>query len=145
MACNIFTKNKERTKKLKKTGYSSYIYQRELDKAWFQHDLVYGDYNELPRRRASDKVLCNKAFNIANNPKYDGCQCGLASMIHKFFDKKSAAMHVNKSAGTNTSGDAVKSEIISKQQLREELHKPNIEKIAKARRILIFYRQYLRC
>ena len=49
--------------------------------------MTYGDFKDLPKRTATDKVLRNKAFNIAKNPKYDGCQKGLASMIFKFFDK----------------------------------------------------------
>ena len=51
--------------------------------------MAYGDFKDLARRRASDKVLRDKAFNIAKNPKYDGYQRGLASMVYKFFDKKS--------------------------------------------------------
>ena len=50
--------------------------------------MAYGDLKDLKRRIASDKILRDKAFNIAKNPKYDGYQRGLASMIHKFFDKK---------------------------------------------------------
>ena len=61
-----------------------YIYQNELDKARFQHDMTYG----YSRRTASDKILREKAFNIAKNPKYDGYQGGLASTIYKFSDKK---------------------------------------------------------
>ena len=41
-------------------------------------------------RTTSDKILRDKAFNIDKNPKYDGCQRGLSSMVYKFFDKKSA-------------------------------------------------------
>ena len=52
--------------------------------------MVYGDFKDLTRRTASDKILCNKAFNIAKNPKYDGYQRGLASMVYKFFDKKTS-------------------------------------------------------
>ena len=48
-----------------------YIYQKKLDKTCFQHDVAYGDFKYLPRRTASDKVLPDKAFNIAKNPKYD--------------------------------------------------------------------------
>ena len=55
-------------KKLKKTGDSKYIYQNELDKACFQHDMAYGDFKDLLRRIAADKVLRDKAFNIAKNP-----------------------------------------------------------------------------
>ena len=86
--CGLFTKNKERIQKFKETGDTSYIYKNELDKACFQHDMAYGDFKDLERRTASDKVLRDKAFNIAKNPKYDGYQKGLASMVYKHFDKK---------------------------------------------------------
>ena len=66
-ACGPFTKYKERTKKFKETGDSRYIYQNELDKAGFRHDMAYGDFKDLPRRTASDKVLPDKAFNICKN------------------------------------------------------------------------------
>ena len=79
-----FTKNKERIHKFKETRDLQYIYQN----ACFQHDMGYGDFTDLPRRPASNKVLHDKAFNIAENPKYDGYQRGLASMAYKFFDKK---------------------------------------------------------
>ena len=62
---------------------------KELDKACFQHDMIYGKYKDLERRTQSDKVLKDKAFEIVNNPKYDVYQRGLASMVCKFFDKKS--------------------------------------------------------
>ena len=52
--------------------------------------MVYGDLKHLTRRTASDKILCDKAFNIAKNPKYDVYQRGLASMVYKFFDKKAS-------------------------------------------------------
>ena len=87
-ACGPFTKNKERIQKFKETGDISYIYKNELDKACFQHDMAYGDFKDLARRRASDKILRDKAFNINKNPKYDRYQRGLASMVYKFFDKK---------------------------------------------------------
>ena len=93
-----FTKNKERIQKLKETGDTSYIYKNELEKACFQQDMAYGDFKDLVRRTAFDKVLRDKAFNIAKNPKYDGYQRGLASMIYKCFDKKSASSGVNKHA-----------------------------------------------
>ena len=75
-ACRPFTKNKERTQKFKETGDSRYIYKMELDKACFQHDMAYGDFKDLTKRTAADKVLKNKAFNITKNPKYDGYQRG---------------------------------------------------------------------
>ena len=110
-ACGPFTKNKERIQKFKETGDTSYIYKNELDKACFQHDMAYGDFKDIARRTASDKVLRDKAFNIAKNPKYDGYQRGLASMVYKFFDKKSK-------------GSGVNIEVKHNEQLAEELHKP---------------------
>ena len=83
-----FTKNKERTQKFKQTGDSRYIYKNQLDKACFQHDLTYGNFKDLKRITATDNVLRDKAFNIAKNSKYDGYQRGLASMVYKYFDKK---------------------------------------------------------
>ena len=89
-ACGPFTKNKKRIQKFKDTGDSRYIYQNELDKTCFQHDMAYRDFKYLTRRAASDKILFEKAFNIAKNPRYDGYQCGLAAMVYNFFDKKIA-------------------------------------------------------
>ena len=55
-ACGPFTKNKERTQKLKETADLKYIYQNELYKACFQHDMTYGDFKDLSGRTAADKV-----------------------------------------------------------------------------------------
>ena len=107
--------NKE-LKNLCKQGIHNYIYKNELDKACFQHGMAYGKYKDLEKRTESNKVLKGKAFAIANNPKYDGYQRRLASMVYKFFDKKSK-------------GIAVKS--IPNQQLANELHKPIIRKFKK--------------
>ena len=101
-ACGPFTKNKERIQKFKETGDTSYIYKNELDKAGFQRDVAYGDFKDLAKRTASDKVLKDQAFNIAKIPKYDGYQRGLAAMVYKFFDKKSAGGSVNMQLGANT-------------------------------------------
>ena len=98
-SCAPFTKSKERIQKFKETGYARYVYQNELDKACFQNDMTYGDFKDLTRTTASDKILLDKALNIAENSKYDGYQRGLASMIYKLFDKK-------------TVGGAIKNEII---------------------------------
>ena len=98
-ACGPFTKNKEQIQKFKETGNTSYIYKNELDKACFQHDMAYGDFKDLARKRASDKFLRDKAFNIAKNPKYYGYQRGLASMVYKFFDKNSKGGVVNITVG----------------------------------------------
>ena len=112
-ACRIFNENRERNQNFKERRNSKYIYQHEL--TCFQHDMAQRNFKDLLRRISSDKVLHDKAFNTAKNPKNDGYEGGLASMIYNFFDKKS-------------SGGAVKSEIMSKQELAEELHKPVIKK-----------------
>ena len=88
-ACVPFTKNKERIEKFMQTGNTDFIYKNELDKACFQHDMVYGKSKDLTKRTQSDKVSRDKAFKIANDPKYDGYQRGLVSMVYKFFDRKS--------------------------------------------------------
>ena len=115
--CGPFTKNKERIQKFKETGDLRYIYRNELDKACFQHDMAYGDFKDLTKRTAADKVLRNKGFNIAEDPKHDGYQRGLSSMVYKFFDKK-------------TAGSSIKS-LPQNEQLAEEFHKPIICKFKK--------------
>ena len=99
--CGPFTKSKERIQKFKQTGDSGYIYKNELDKACSQHDMANGAFKDLKKRTAVDKVLRDKAFNIDKNPKYDGYKKGLASVVYRFFDKKtkgSGATLANKSA-----------------------------------------------
>ena len=86
--------------------------------------MAYGDFKDLKRRTASDKILRDKAFNIAKNPKYDGYQRGLASMVYKFFDKKST-------------GSSIANE--PNYQLANELHKPIIRKFKK-RRVYSYFR-----
>ena len=115
-ACGPFTKNKERIEKFMQTGNTDFIYRNELDKACFQHDMAYGKSKDLAKRTQSDKVLRDKAFKIASDPKYDGYQRGLASMVYKFFDKKSSGSGI-------TNG--------SNYQLANELHKPIIKKFKK--------------
>ena len=90
-ACGPFTKNKERIQKFKETGDTKYIYRNELDRACFKYGMAYGDFKDLERRTSSDKVLRNKAFNIAKNPKCDGYQRGIASMVYKCFGKKTSS------------------------------------------------------
>ena len=105
-ACGPLTKNKQRIQKFIQTGDTNYIYKNELDKACFQHDMAYGDFTDLKRRTQSDKVLKDKAFEIASNPKYDGYQRGLAK-------------------------DKLGSDIKENQQLANELQKPIIRKFKK--------------
>ena len=72
----------------KKQRKNTKIYLNELDKACFQHDMAYGDFKDLTRRTASDKVLHDKTFNIAKNPKYDEYERGFTSVVYKFCDIK---------------------------------------------------------
>ena len=76
--------------------------------------MAYGDFKDLKKRTTTDKVLRDKAFNFAKYPKYDEYQRGLASMVYKVFDKK-------------TAGSGVKS-TPQNEQLADELHKPIIRK-----------------
>ena len=87
-ACGPFTKHKQRFQKFKETGDTNYIYKNELDKACFAHDAAYSDSKDLTKRTVADKILKNKAFDIAKDPKYAGYQRGSASMVYKFFDSK---------------------------------------------------------
>ena len=113
-SCGPFTKHKKRIQKFKETGDTNYIYKNELDKACFTRDAAYSDSEDLTKRTVAEKILKNRASNIAKDPKYDGYQRGLASMGYKFFDKKICT----KLAPQN-------------QQLAEELHKPIIRKFDK--------------
>ena len=88
--------------------------------------MAYGDFKDLKRRTASDKVLRDKTFNIAKNPKYDGYQRRLASMVYKFFDKKSALL-----PDKSVSGSGVNIPLEFNEQLAKELHKPIIRKFKK--------------
>ena len=121
-ACGPFTKHKQRIQKFKETGDTNYIYKNELDKVCFSHDAAYSDSKDLIKRTVADKILKNKAFDIAKDPKYDGDQRGLASMVYKFFDKNSkgsGVKHVNTKL------------IPQNEHLADELHKPIIRKFEK--------------
>ena len=79
--------------------------------------MVYGDFKDFEKRSFADNVLRDKALKIASDQKYDGYQRGLASMVYKFFHKKSQGSGV---ANNNEN-----------TQLAEELHKPIIRKFEK--------------
>ena len=123
-ACGPFTKNKERIEKFMQTGNTDFIYKNELDKACFQHDMAYGKSKDLTKRTQSDKVLGDKAFKVESDPKYDGFQRELASMVYKFFDKRS-------------SGSSVATE--PNYQLANELHRQVIRKF-KRRKVYSSFR-----
>ena len=110
---NVYKKQRKNSKIQRND--KNYSYKTGLDKACFQHDMAYGDFKDLARRTASDKILRDKAFNIAKNPKYDGYQRGLSFMVYKFFDRKTAV------GGINT-------EVKPNEKLAAELHKPIIRK-----------------
>ena len=85
--------------------------------------MAYGDFKDLTRRTASDKILHGKAFNIAKNPKCDGYQRGLASMVYKFFDKKTSSGAVKKNYSKwRISWSVIRNQIIT-NQLLENLKK----------------------
>ena len=77
--------------------------------------MAYRDFKDLNRRTFVNKVLRDKAVSIAKDPKYDGYQHGLVSMVYKFFDNK-------------TSCSGIENENIPNKELAEELHKPIIRK-----------------
>ena len=127
-ACGPLTRHKERIKTFKQTGDTCYIYRNELDKACFKHDSAYADHKDLINRTEADKVLRDKAYDIASNPEYDGYQRGLASMVYKFFYKKSMGSGIKK--------DTTKS---SSLILADELHKPGI-KIFNKRKVYLQFK-----
>ena len=113
-AFSSFTIHAKKIQNFLNTGKLDYTYKNDLDKACFQHDMAYNKYKDLEKRTQSDIVLKNKAFKIAINPRYNGYERGLASMVFNFFDKKSK-------------GSGLK----ENQQLAHELHEPIIKKIKK--------------
>ena len=92
-ACGPSTKSKERIQKFMLIGNTDYIYRNDLDKACFQHDMAYSKYKN--KRPQPDKVVRNKAFESASNPKYDGYQRGLASMVTSFLIKGLLHLQIN--------------------------------------------------
>ena len=128
-ACGPFIKNKEKIQKFKEIGDSRYIYRNELDKVCSQHDMAYGYFKDLAKRAAADKLLRDKAFNTAEDPKYHGYQRELASMAHKFFNKKNACNGIKFMPQNESPLD------LAMQQLAEELHKTIIRKFKNSKTI----------
>ena len=116
----------KQVQKFKETGDLQYIYQNEINKACFQHDMVYEDIKDLPRLTAFNKIFRDKAFIIAKITKYDGNQTRFTLVVYIFFffDKGS-------------SGSGGESEVMPNQELVEELHKP----IIKNKSIITCYEQ----
>ena len=117
-ACGPFTKNKERIEKFMQTGNTDFIYKNQLEKACFQHDMAYGKSKDLAKRTQPDKVLRDKAFKIASDPKYDGYQRGLPSMIYKFLNKKSSESGVDAEPNYHLANELHK-QIIKKYKKRK--------------------------
>ena len=79
--------------------------------------MAYANFKDLTRRTAANKSLRDKAFNIAKDSKYDAYQCGITSIVYKFFGQKNL-------------GDTIKNEIIFNKELAEKLLKLIIRKFA---------------
>ena len=120
-ACDPFTKHTQRIQDFLNTGKLSYIYKNDLDKACFQHNMAYNEFKDLEKITQSDIVLKNKALKMASNPKCNGYERGLASMIYNFFDKKSKGSGLKENQGN----------FLQNSQLANELHKPIIRKFRK--------------
>ena len=140
-ACGPFTRHKERIKKIKQTGdiYKLVIFiEMSLIKLVFNTILLMLIIIDLINRTEADKVLRDKAYDIASNPEHDGYQRGLASMVYKFFDKKATAeLSAKHVMGSGIKKDTTKSTAEpsalarSSLILADELHKPVIKKLNK--------------
>ena len=98
-ACVPFTKHTKRIQDFLNTDKLIYIYKNDLDKSCSQHDVVYNKLQDLEKRTQSGIVFKNKALEIASNPKYNGYERGLASMVYKCFDKKSKGSGLKENQG----------------------------------------------
>ena len=87
-ACGSFTKHRERIQKFTEIGSLKHLYRNELDKTWFVHDATYSDSKDLAKRTISDKILRDRAYEIARNRNCDGYQRALASMVYNFLIRK---------------------------------------------------------
>ena len=119
--CRPFTKHIQRIQDFLNTRKLSYIYKNDLDKDCFQHDMAYNKFKDLEKRTQLDIVLKIKALKIASNPKYNGYDRGFASMVYKFFDKKSKRSGLKENQGI----------FLQNSQLDDEFHKPIIRKFKK--------------
>ena len=118
-ACGPFTKHTQRIQDFLNTGKLSYFYKNDIDKACFHHNIIW--HKDLEKRTQSDIVLKNKALKIGSNPKYNGYEKGLASMVYKFFDKKSKGSGLKENQGN----------FLQNSQLANELHELIIRKFKK--------------
>ena len=132
-AFSPFTRYKERIKEFKSTGDTRLLYRNELDKSCFKHDAAYIKYKDVENRLISDQKLKNSAYDIASNPKYDGYQRGLTSMVYKFFGSKVAPLDKKTMSGKGNAKHTAKPSSLERTKevnkiLVEELHKLVIKK-----------------
>ena len=111
-----FTRHQKRIEMFMKDGRLSHILKNRLDAACFQHDSTYAKYKDRLNRKQSDIVLKNKALKIASDPRVNGYQRGLASMVYKFFNERT------KGSGINLKANSLNNEILA-----EELRKPIVK------------------
>ena len=134
-ACGPFTRHKERIKEFKRTGDTRLLYRNESDKACFKHDASYAKYKDVENRLITDQKLRNSTYDIASNPKYDGYQRGLASMVYKFFDSKVAPLDKKAMSGKGNAKHTPKPSSLERtgnnKILAEELYKSVIKKFHK--------------
>ena len=107
-ACGPFTRHQKRIDMFMKDGRLTHILKNRFDAACFQHDSAYAKYKDRANRN-------NTALKIATDPRGNGYQRGLASMVYKFFNERT------KGSGINSKGN-----LLVNSQLAEELHKPII-------------------
>ena len=119
-ACGPFPKYRERIQKSRDTGHLKHLYINELGKACFAHDAACSDSKDLAKRTISDKILKDRAYEAPKKRRYDGYKRALASMVYKFFDKKTGLR-----ASVN-------------EQLAKELHKPVTKKFKRRKIYAIF-------
>ena len=115
-ACGSFTRHQQRISKFIRDGKLSDTAKNKLDGASFQHDSAYNKYKDSVNRKQSDIVLKNKALKIATDPRVNGYQRGLASLVYKFFNERTKASVINN-----------KGNLFVNSQLAEELHKTIIK------------------
>ena len=127
----LFTRHKEIIKDFKRTGDTRLLYRIELDKACFKHDAAYEKYKDVENRLISDQKLRSSAYDIASNPKYDGYQRDLASIVYKFFDSKVAPLDKKTMSGKGNAKHSSLKRTENNKILVEELHKPVIKKFNK--------------
>ena len=116
-ASGPFTKHRERIQKFRETGDLKHLCRNELEQVCFAQDAAYSDRKDLANTTISDKVLKDRAYEVARNCNYYGYQRVLASLVYKFFDKKTRlGMSVN-------------------EQLAEKFHKPIIKKFKRKKSV----------